>query len=180
MPCPHAGALGPAKEGHARNNLADTLRQLGHYGEARQEIHRAIACNEPFGHAAEPWKTWAILAGIELADDQPAAAASARQKTIELFLVYRRDGGENHAFSGRLCAAVTEAMLTGNVQEAAGLLAALRSRPKLPAYVPPLLDALEAILDGRRDPSLAQHPDLEPTHAAEILLLLETLARAGR
>jgi hypothetical protein len=131
---------------------------------------------EPFGHATQPWMAWANLAGIELADDHSAAAAAARQKAIELFLAYRRDGGENHKSGGRLCAAVTEALLAGNVQEAAGLLAALRSRPKLPAYLPPLLDALEAILGGRRDPSLAQHPDLWYTDAAEILLLLETLA----
>jgi hypothetical protein len=37
-----------------------------------------IACDEPFGHAAEPWTAWAILANIELADGQPAAAAAAR------------------------------------------------------------------------------------------------------
>jgi hypothetical protein len=60
------------------------------------------------------------------------------------------------------------------------LFAEWRSRPDLPAHVPPLLDALEAILSGRRDPSLAQHPDLYYRDAAEILLLIETLARAGR
>jgi tetratricopeptide (TPR) repeat protein len=169
-----------AGEGRARNNLANTLRQLGRYSKARQEIRRAIACKESFGHAAAPWNAWAILADIELADGDPAAAAAARQKAIELFLAYRRDGGENHEGGGRLCAAVTEALLADSVQEAAGMLAELRSRPNPPASVPPLLDALEAILGGRRDPSLAQHPDLYYTYAAEILLLLETLPRAGR
>jgi tetratricopeptide (TPR) repeat protein len=169
-----------AKEGSARSNLADTLRKLGRYGEARQEIRRAIDCKELFGHAAEPWKAWAFLANFELADGQPAAAAAARQKAIELFLAYRRDGGENHTFSGRLCAAVTEAMLAGNVQEVADMLAAVRSRPDFPAHVPPLLGALEAILSGRRDPSLAQDPNLNYTYAAEILLLLEALAGTGR
>jgi hypothetical protein len=67
-------------------------------------------------------------------------------------------------------------MLASNVQQAAGMLAELRSRPNLPAYLLPLLDALEAILGGRRDPSLAQHPDLYYRDAAEILLLLEALA----
>jgi tetratricopeptide (TPR) repeat protein len=165
-----------AGEGLVRSNLADALRQLGRYGEARQEIRRAIACGEAFGHAVESWKTWAILADIELAEGQQAAAAAARQKAIELFLVYRRDGGENHELGGRLCAAFTEAMLAGNFQEAAGMLAEWRSRPNLPADLPLLLDALEAILGGRRDPSLAQHPDLYYDDAAEILLLLEALA----
>jgi toxin FitB len=32
---------------------------------------------------------------------------------------------------------------------------------KLPTYLPPLLNALEAILSCRRDPSLAQRPDLD-------------------
>jgi hypothetical protein len=145
-----------------------------------QEIRRAIACKEPFSHSAMPWTSWAILANIELADGQPAATAAARQKAIELFLAYRRDGGENHGGGGRLCAAVTEAMLAGNVQEAADMLAELRSQPKLPTRLPPLLNVLEAILNGRRDPSLAQHPDLNYRYAAEILLLLEALSRAGR
>jgi Tfp pilus assembly protein PilF len=167
-----------AGEGRARNNLAATLCNLRRYGEARQEIRRTIACYEPFGHATQPWTAWAILAEIELADGQPAAAAAARQKALELFLAYRRDGGENHEFGSRLCAAVTTAMLAGNIQQAADMLAELRSRPNLPAYFLLLLDALEAILGGRRDPSLAQHPDLDYTYAAEIRLLLETLPRA--
>jgi hypothetical protein len=67
-------------------------------------------------------------------------------------------------------------MLAGNVQEAAGLLAAVRSESDLPAYIPPLLDTLEATLGGHRDPSLAQDPDLDCRDVAEILLLLEALA----
>jgi tetratricopeptide (TPR) repeat protein len=167
------------REGRSHGNLADALCSLSRYAEAREQARHAIACREPFGHAAEPWNAWAILAEIERADGQPEAAATARRKAIDLFLIYRRDGGENYKVGGRLCAAVTEAMLAGNVQEVADMLAYLRSQPTLSAQVPPLLDALEAILGGRRDPSLAQHPDLWYTDAAEILLLLEALARAG-
>ena len=39
-------------EGLARNNIADTLRKLKRYDEARSEILRAIECKRPFGHAA--------------------------------------------------------------------------------------------------------------------------------
>jgi tetratricopeptide (TPR) repeat protein len=97
-----------AKEGLRRGNLADTLRKLGRFDDARLEIRRAIECNAPFGHASEPWKTWAILAGIETDADNPAAAAEAKRKAIACYLAYRRDGGENHDPDGRLCLAVTQ------------------------------------------------------------------------
>jgi len=54
-----------AGEGRARNNLGNTLRLLRRLDEARQEIRRAIECDAQFGHAAEPWTSWAILAAIE-------------------------------------------------------------------------------------------------------------------
>ncbi len=50
------------KEGLQRHNLADTLRKLKRFDEARQEIRRAIECHAQFGHASEPWKTWDVLA----------------------------------------------------------------------------------------------------------------------
>ncbi|MEI2772745.1 MAG: hypothetical protein V9G98_19080 [Candidatus Competibacter sp.] len=75
---------------------AKTLRKLRRLDEARQEIRRAIECKAPFGHAAEPWKTWAILADIETDAGNPAAAAEAKAKAIACYLAYRRDGGENH------------------------------------------------------------------------------------
>ncbi len=86
-----------AKEGRARNNLGKTLRKLRRLDEARQEIRRAIECKAQFGHAAEPWKSWSILADIETDAGNPAAAAEAKGKAIASYLAYRRDGGENHA-----------------------------------------------------------------------------------
>jgi len=41
-------------EGRAHNNLAATLIKLKHYDDARCELHRALECNKPFGHNAEP------------------------------------------------------------------------------------------------------------------------------
>jgi len=63
-------------EGAVRSNLAYTLIKLGRLDEARPAIERAIACDEPFGHLAEPWKTWDILhklasrSGVGGADQQ--------------------------------------------------------------------------------------------------------------
>ncbi len=65
----------PAKEGAVRNNLANTLRKLGRFDEARQEILLAIKCMAQFGHASQPWTPWSILADIETATGNPTAAA---------------------------------------------------------------------------------------------------------
>ena len=85
-----------------RHNLADTLRRLKRFDEARQEILRAIKCKSQFGHASKLWTTWAILAEIETDAGNPTAAADAKGKAITCFLTYRRDGGENHDTEGRI------------------------------------------------------------------------------
>jgi hypothetical protein len=42
------------------------------------------------------------------------------------------------------------------------------------------IQALQAIVAGRRDHTLADAPDLDYTMAAEILFLLETLEKVGQ
>jgi tetratricopeptide (TPR) repeat protein len=164
-----------AKEGFARNNLAATLRKLRRFEEARQEIRRAIECKAQFGHASEPWKTWSILAGIDTDAGDPAAAAEAKRKAVECYVAYRRDGGENHYDDGRICLAVTEHLLAGDPADASSLLEGQAADPDLPAYARTFIQALQAIVAGSRDRSLADSPDLTYTMAAEILLLIETL-----
>jgi tetratricopeptide (TPR) repeat protein len=167
-----------AGEGRARSNLGDTLRNLRRFDEARQEIRRAIECTAPFGHASQPWTTWAILAIIETDSGNPTAAAEARRKAIECFLAYRRDGGENHFTDGRVCLAVTQALLAGDPAAATSLLQQLAADPKS-AALRPFIQALQAIVGGSRNRSLADALDLDHTMAAEILLLIETLERHG-
>ncbi len=106
-----------AKEGIARNNLGDTLRNLRRVEEARQEIRRAIECDAQFGHASGPWASWSILADIETDAGNLAAAAEAKRKAITCYLAYRRDGGENHTAVGRISLAVTQSLLAGNARE---------------------------------------------------------------
>ena len=163
-----------ATEGVARNNIADALRKLHRLTEARQEIHRAIECKAPFGHASEPWKSWEILAMIETADGNPTAAAEARAKAIDCYLSCRRDGGENHFTQGRIALAVTQALQAGDNTAAAGLLQPLAADPDY-ALLHTFIHALQAIVAGSRDPQLAHAPDLHYAMAAEILLLLEKL-----
>ncbi len=45
-----------------------------------------------------------IKKAIEQAVGNREAADEARQKAIQLYLAYRRDGGENHEPGGGLCA----------------------------------------------------------------------------
>jgi tetratricopeptide (TPR) repeat protein len=164
-----------AKEGLRRSNLAITLLQLRRLDEARQEILRAIDCDAQFGHASEPWKSWAILAAIETDTGNAAAAAEAKGKAIACYLAYRRDGGENHNLAGRLSLAVTQALRDGNPAQAATLLQQRAANPEA-AELLPFIGALQAVVAGSRDPALADQPELDYTMAAEILLLIESLA----
>jgi tetratricopeptide (TPR) repeat protein len=174
------GAIGDTLgKGRQWNNLADTYRKLQRLLEARQAIRCAIECSAPFGHAASPWTSWALLAAIETAAGNSAAAADARHQALGAFLAYRRDGGENQSGAGRLALAVRQALDSGNPAEAASLLQQLAAAPQA-ASILPFLSALQAITTGSRDRSLAEDPALDYYEAAEVLLLIEALeAEAG-
>ncbi|MDG4597228.1 MAG: tetratricopeptide repeat protein [Candidatus Contendobacter sp.] len=165
-------------EGITRSNLSEALRKLHRLNEARQEIRRAIRCKTQFGHAAEPWKSWAILADIETDAGNPAAAAEAKAKAIAGYLAYRRDGGENHDAEGRIAFAVTQSLRGGDPATSAPLL-----QQQAPCFEAAgfggFIRALQAIVAGSRDCALADVPDLHYTMAAEILFLIETLEKGG-
>jgi hypothetical protein len=87
-------ALGDQRyEGFARHNAAKTLVKLRRYDEARAQNLRTIECDKPFGHAAEPWKTWSILRRIENARGDEVAAREAWRQAQDSYLTYRREGG---------------------------------------------------------------------------------------
>jgi len=165
-----------AKEGLARSNAAASLIELRRYDEAHRELTRAIQCGKPFGHAAQPWKTFGLLHDLELATGNAAAAAEARRRAIEAYLAYRRAGGESQTPGGKLCAMVAEAVGSGQTGRATAALSALLQRPDLPAYAKALIRALQAILAGSPDPALADDPALGYDDVAELLLLLESLS----
>jgi tetratricopeptide (TPR) repeat protein len=166
-----------ASEGRARNNLAITLRKLRRLDEAQQEIRRAIACKEAFGHASEPWKTWDILADIETDAGNPAEARQAKGKATACYLAYRRDGGENHDADGRLGLTVMQQLLAGDAAGAASVLRQRTADPGLPMWLRPFVEALQAIVAGSRDRGLADAPDLNYSMAAELLFLIKTLEK---
>jgi tetratricopeptide (TPR) repeat protein len=163
-----------ANEGRVRNNLGATLRKLHRLDDARKEIRGAIECKEPFGHAAEPWTAWAILAETETDAGNLTATAEAKGKAIATYLAYRRDGGENHFPDGRIALDVTRTLLAGYTTQAASLLERLAADSGA-AELLPFIRALQAIVTGRRGLALAEAPELSYTMAAEILFLIETL-----
>jgi tetratricopeptide (TPR) repeat protein len=164
-------------EGLQRNNLAHTLITLERYDEARGELLRAIECKKPYGHAAQPWTTWDLLYDLEQATGNRRAAAEARQRALESYLAYRRDGGQSYDWGAQWCATVLKAIQSA---EPSAIRALTRQTSDyLETEAGPrgkaLLPKLQAILAGSRDPSLAADPALTYVDAAELVLLLESL-----
>jgi tetratricopeptide (TPR) repeat protein len=168
-----------ASEGRNRSNLANSLVQLCRYDEARQELRRAVECKEPYGHAAEPWRTWAILANLERATGQAEAAQAARRQAIEAYLAYRRAGGVSQSPQAQLFALVAQAIQEKAEERAVGQLNELLE-PGAPPYFTALIRQLQRILGGERDPALAEEPELDYGNAAELRLLLEAVGGSGR
>jgi hypothetical protein len=164
-----------AKEGRRRYNLADTLLRLGRHDQARSELQRAIECDKPYGHAAEPWKTWELLEKLEHATGHPDAAHTARHQAITTYLAYRHaDGGSQNAAID-LFDHVAQAISERTSDQAARDLAALLEPDDSPRFTT-LIHVLRALLAGDPEPARTDHPDLEPRDVAELHLLLESLA----
>jgi hypothetical protein len=109
--------------------------------------------------------------------NNPTAAAEAQRQAIACYLAYRRDGGENHDAVGRLSLTVTQSLLAGDAPTAASLLQQLAAHPNTSRSRGVFIRALQAIVAGSRDRSLADASDLDYTMAAEILFLIETLEK---
>lgn len=165
------------KEGLRRNNLAATLIKLERYDEARNALLRAIECKQAFGHAAQPWTAWNILHDLEQATGHVQAAAEARGKAVAAYLAYRRAGGESQANTAPLYALVAQALQDGTPDALTAAAAQLtaQAEPDDPAWFTALLDKLQAVLRGTRDPALAADPALSYGDAVELQLLLEKL-----
>jgi tetratricopeptide (TPR) repeat protein len=166
------------REGVIRNNIADTLRQLQRYDEARREIQRAIECDKPFGHAAEPWKTFNIRHQIETATGNPAAARAAWQQARDAYLAYRQQGGYAQFYGGKLVDQVLGLLAQQPIDAVQSQLAELTNNPEVSDSRKQLIQAMVAILNGSRDPALADDPALDYDDAAEVLWLIERLSSA--
>ena len=159
-------AVGKGQLGAVRMDQRRYPEALAAYAEARE---RFTQLEEP-GSVAVSWHQTGMVYQVA---GQPEAA-EAKGKAIACYLAYRRDGGENHDTDGRICLAVTQSLRAGNPAEAASLLQQLAANPNA-ARLLTFIRALQAIVTGSRDRTLADAPDLDYTTAAEILFLIETL-----
>ena len=162
-------------EGACQSNLAIALHQLRRFDEARDALHAAQALAKPYGHTAEPWKTWSALANVERDAGNHQAAAEARAQSIATYGAYRNDGGQPTDGPTQLIAAF------GATLRASGPAAARARLPdpaKVSAEFAPTLRVLHAIADGSRDPALADDPAHHPFNAVELALLLAALPPA--
>lgn len=164
-----------AHEGLVRSNLANTLIKLRRYDEARKETARAIECMAPYGHAAMPWITWGILHDLEIAEGRQGAAEAARLKARDLYLNYRRDGGENYNTGGQLCYWFGRALKQESREAARAGLDKFAGDWGHFSTAQALVRALRAVLDGARDKTLADDEELYYEDAAEVLLILENI-----
>jgi tetratricopeptide (TPR) repeat protein len=166
----------PFSRAGSLSNLASALQELGRLDEARQAATRAAHLKAPFGHAAWPWSTWNTLGEIETLDGRWDAAAVARSKAIESYASYRRDGGVPRYPLSRLIVAVAQALRAHGTEEARRLI---QPPDRFGERLLPVREALLAILDGCRDPALAQDTRLRFDAAVELALLLESLGGSG-
>jgi tetratricopeptide (TPR) repeat protein len=166
-----------AGEGKARSGLAVTLMKLQRYDEARAELQRAAECAEPYGHASEPWKTWAQLEELERATSHIQGAQAARNQAIATYLDYRRDGGVSQSHLSFLFSFVSQAVQQNTQDEVVRDFDNLL-HPDYPPTVRALVRQLQSIVGGSRDPGLAEDLELDYTDAAELRLLLEALDQA--
>ncbi|MCG8365369.1 MAG: tetratricopeptide repeat protein, partial [Pseudanabaenales cyanobacterium] len=163
------------REGVVRNNIANTLHKLKCYDEARSEILQAIECKSQFGHASEPWTAFSILHDIETATGNPAAAQSAWRLARDAYLAYRRQGGYARSYGGKLVDHILGLMAQQQGDDIQPLFNQLAQKPDMPDSRKQLMQAVGAILNGSRDPSLAEDSALDYDDAAEVLFLIERL-----
>ena len=166
-----------ASEGLYRSNRASSLRLMKQFDSAREEMLLAIKCRSHFGHASQMWASWNILSALETEAGNLDAAANAKRKAVECYAAYRRDGGENHNISGRIILDLTKPLLAGDDATARSFLQQIAAEPEATGPIATFISALQAIVAGSRDRTLADTPDLDYAMAAEILVLIETLEK---
>ena len=153
---------------------ADEGRSRCNHDQARTELHRALDCMKPSGHAAQPWTAWELLEELEHTTGHPDAARTARHQAIATYLAYRHAGGGSRNDAIELFDHVAQAITQNTPNQAARDLTALL-QPDTTPRITALVHALQALLAGDPEPARTDHPDLAPRDVAELRFLLASL-----
>jgi len=165
----------PLAESLTRDNLAMLLINNEEYSQARIELNKAIICKTDFGSASKPWVTWSLLSQLDRIEADTTGANITRQKALDTFLLFRKEGGENNTPTGNLALSVGSALQQGGAAEAEQVIGQLLEQDGW-KEAKKFLHALLAIVVGGRSLTLAEDEDLHYEDAAELVLLLESLA----
>jgi hypothetical protein len=147
------------------------------FDNAREEMLLAIKCRSHFGHESQMWASWNVLSAIETEAGNLDEAANAKRKAVECYAAYRRDGGENHGIEGRIILDLTKPLLAGDYVAARSFLEQIAAEPEATGPIATFISALQTIVAGSRDRTLADSPDFDYGMAAEILILIDTLEK---
>ncbi|PIE82723.1 MAG: hypothetical protein CSA09_05380 [Candidatus Contendobacter odensis] len=164
----------------SRNKLANVLILLRRHDEARQELYRASECSLPDSPTARHWAIRRGMHDVGQSVQDIQVAGLARRQAMQKYLAYRKAGGENNNPGARLCAQIGQAIHAGDVEPMLAKLAQIRTSTNIPAAGQLLIDKLQAILNGDRDPALAADLDLHYQYAVELQILLEDLSQAAK
>jgi tetratricopeptide (TPR) repeat protein len=156
-------------EGLGRQGVALVWLRLDDFDEARKEIKLAATQLESIGFSVSPWKALAILHLIEISAGNLTEAWVAWQQARDAYLAYRQQGGYAQSYGGKLVDHVLGLLAQQQVDEIQSLFEQLTSDPEASASRKQLIQAMVAILNGSRDPALADDPTLDYDHAAEVL-----------
>ena len=151
------GELGDTfREAGARNNLAEAYHAVGRLDDAREQLTSAIALLEPLGFSGQPWKCWAVLHDVERDAGRDARASAAIARAQDLYLQYRRAGGQPLDGATRLVANVAAALQSG------GQPAALAAIPPEEAFDTAALPLRRALISAVRGDRQNTHIDPFP------------------
>ncbi|HMT94593.1 tetratricopeptide repeat protein [uncultured Thiothrix sp.] len=161
-----------------RGNLGNALIKLRCYEDARKELIRAIDCGQYFDSEAELWRVWGNLYMLEKAENNSREAWIAWQEAVKKRVSYRLNGGENNTDAGYLCESFCKTILHEG-GHAASRLVAIELADETWGNCIILLNKLAKIALGERSPKLAEDEQLHYEWAAEVLLVLDRLRKAG-
>lgn len=164
------------QEGAVRSNIADVLIKLGHFEDAQSELARAIECESPLGHTAEPWKTWNIMHRLQQATGNKSGQLDAHIRATSSYAAYRKAGGTSQSAWNPLYTLVLDAIQFKKQEKAKGVLRNLLRRNDLSASDKSCIYTLQKILNGNYSLRLTDNTKLSYLDTVELRLLIESLA----